>query len=270
MGRIGLAIVTAAAAAASGCGTSDADKNSSEPQTVETPSDLQETEPATDSNTFGSKPDRIASPEFVNYKAIGGEPAWALHVDGDEGRWRFGQPGVPDDTGTIDEFDVANGAPTLRGSTALGTRLVLRATTEPCSDRMSALRYAHSVSLNIGERSYRGCGGGALPPLSLTGTRWTVLALGDRTLEQSGHLHFQADRLFLTGWCPDVVFQITSTGPEGFTVGSRGESQIMCRAITLPGSLTNLLRGRVEATHSSDNVMTLRANGVTATFRRSI
>lgn len=67
-------------------------------------------------------------------------------------------------------------------------------TSKACSDSMSGQNYADTVRIITQGRTLSGCGGAALAPTSLNGTRWVVTALDGRRLADGSKAPSDTDR----------------------------------------------------------------------------
>lgn len=94
----------------------------------------------------------------VAFRGLGTEPGWLVEVDGGD---------APALRAELDygerQLDVAPARPLdagagYAGAAADGTEVTLRITEGECSDGMSDQTYPASIRLQVGERSYRGCG----------------------------------------------------------------------------------------------------------------
>lgn len=100
-----------------------------------------------------------AAARGVGFRAVGNEPGWFMEVD------RGANPAL---RATLDYgeriIEVASAQvldgdpPGYEGTTADGTRVVVQVRREACSDGMSDRSYEASVALQVGERTYQGCG----------------------------------------------------------------------------------------------------------------
>lgn len=100
-----------------------------------------------------------AAERGVGFRAGGGEPGWIVEVDRGES---------PELRATLDygerKIEVARAgavpgdAPRYTGATADGTRVVLSIDRRPCQDGMSGEWFEAGATLEVGDRSYNGCG----------------------------------------------------------------------------------------------------------------
>lgn len=74
-----------------------------------------------------------------------------------------------------------------------------------CNDGMSDRTFAHRVSVTANGATYKGCGGGILPPVNLNGTRWNITQINDAVLSEelarAASVQFADGRMALTVGC---------------------------------------------------------------------
>ena len=132
-----------------------------------------------------------SAPEGIRtYSARGNEPFWLAQVDATELRWTT--PEAPDAVvwSGVTRTDRADGFD-LR-AVRDGVTLSLSATAALCRDTMSGMPYPHTVTVQVGETGYRGCGGEARD--LLMANEWTVATLrGSPAGERPPTLQFTAD-----------------------------------------------------------------------------
>lgn len=119
-------------------------------------------EPARSAASAPTVPDSpwdAAAARGVAFRAVGNEPGWYAEVD---------RGAVPAMRATLDYGDrrvevphavaLDGDASGYHGKARNGTSVVLRIRREPCSDGMSDQTYDTSVTLDVGDTTYRGCG----------------------------------------------------------------------------------------------------------------
>jgi heat shock protein HslJ len=126
--------------------------------------------------TLPEAPAMKAAP--TTYKALGTEPFWSLAIDGK--RMVFTLAG---------EHHVF-GASTVSSLSFNGWRHVSKTITAditftPCSDGMSGRTYKDTVTVMVGKKTYKGCGGGILAPASMERTVWRVASINGAKIPAS-------------------------------------------------------------------------------------
>jgi len=125
------------------------------------------------------------------YRAHGTEPFWNLTIDARS--LRFAVNGARPIT-------IARPRPIVgfNGERYVTPRLTVDVTHMPCNDGMNDQRYHDTVTVSIGRRRFRGCGGGVIdqPQNALIGN-WRILSINGRpTLERSpATIRFEGDRV---------------------------------------------------------------------------
>ncbi len=125
------------------------------------------------------------------YRAVGTEPFWALTIDGRT--MRLVEPGRRD---TVVARPVAR--PSFNGERYLARGMTVEVTRSRCNDGMSDRIYRDTVTVQVGRRTLKGCGGAADSPRSqLANTRWTVWQVNGRAIQTYTPLtvNFTADRI---------------------------------------------------------------------------
>lgn len=152
-----------------------------------------------------------AAPD-MRYRASGTEPFWSLAIDGK--RMVF----------TLAGDHHVFGANTVSRSSFNGWRHVSKTITAdvtftPCSDGMSDRTYKDTVTVMVGKQTYKGCGGGILPPASMERTVWRINSInGIEILASQGALvSFGDDRMSGTVGCNRLGSDYTyAAGKLGF------------------------------------------------------
>jgi len=112
------------------------------------------------------------------YRATGRMPDWTLQIDrgtiryfGDNGRTRVVVPAP-----------VAR--PSFNGMRYVTPRITVDLTYAPCRDGRSGNVYHDRVTVTVGLRTVRGCGGDRLvTPSTLADTRWTIVRVDGRPVQ---------------------------------------------------------------------------------------
>ena len=106
----------------------------------------------------------------TTYQALGTEPFWSLAIEGK--RMVFTLPGEHHVFGAS-----AVSSPSLDGWRHISKTITADVTFTPCSDGMSDRTYKDTVTVMVGKKTYKGCGGGVLPPASLERTDWRITSI---------------------------------------------------------------------------------------------
>lgn len=106
------------------------------------------------------------------FVADGFEPFWHLEIDGnrvtfDPGDGSAGLRAVP-----------VRRQRTPGGSRYVSPRIIVQIWREDCGSE-DGDRSSHNVRIRVGTRTFNGCGGNLLPPLSLEYTGWRIIRIGD-------------------------------------------------------------------------------------------
>jgi heat shock protein HslJ len=106
----------------------------------------------------------------TSYKAHGTEPFWGLTLN--NGVMTFSDP----DGGDVRVADY-QARPSFNGWRYTSNKITADATFVECSDGMSDWTYKDSVTVKVGEKQYKGCGGGIIAPDTLERTVWRVVSI---------------------------------------------------------------------------------------------
>jgi heat shock protein HslJ/uncharacterized membrane protein len=134
------------------------------------------------------------------YRALGTEPFWALTIDGRT--MRLDEPGVPPLT-----VSAPPPRPSFNGRRYVTRRMMVDINAAPCSDGMSDRRYPERVTVMVGRRTLRGCGGLPIGDAPVAGTRlegapWAIAIIGGRPVTHEGaEMRFEGGRLTGSAGC---------------------------------------------------------------------
>lgn len=106
----------------------------------------------------------------TTYKALGTEPFWSLAIDGK--RMVLTLAGAHHVFGAS-----AVSSPSVNGWRHVSKTITADVTFTPCNDGMSDRTYKDTVTVIVGKETYKGCGGGILPPASLERTAWRIVSI---------------------------------------------------------------------------------------------
>jgi heat shock protein HslJ len=144
--------------------------------------------------TLPEAPPMKAAPAY--YDALGTEPFWSLEAydnimsfnDGDEQITR------------VMEYRATS---TLNGWRYVSKNVTADVTFTQCSDGMSDRTYKDTVTVTRGKETFKGCGGGILPPTSLEHTVWRVASINgaETPPSQGAPLSFDDGRMSGTVGC---------------------------------------------------------------------
>jgi heat shock protein HslJ/uncharacterized membrane protein len=142
----------------------------------------------------------IAAPREAPYKAVGTEPGWALTIErgliryvGDYGRTRVTTAApVP--------------RPSFNGLRYVTPRITVDVTRSRCSDGMSDRDYPDSVTVTVGRKTVRGCGGDpiAAPPRApVIEGNWEIQAIEGRPVRgpRAATISFSGNRISGNSGC---------------------------------------------------------------------
>ena len=161
-------------------------------------------------------------PDFV---ARGNEPGWIVRMN-DTGLTFQTMDGDPVTIAPPPVAETVDGVKIYK-STADGQSFQLAVADELCMDSMTGMPHPATVSVEVGERQFQGCGG---EPATLLHGEWTVAQVDGKptvagsevslTFEAGGHLSGAAS-------CNRYFAEFTLTG-EGLTISDAGATMMMC------------------------------------------
>jgi len=142
----------------------------------------------------------------VNYRALGTEPFWSLVITDGEMLLE-----TPDSRPLRSRPFTAR--PSFNGWRYVSDRMTVDVTFTPCSDGMSDRTYKDSVTVEVGDRVYRGCGGGISAPKNLAGTSWTIESINGQAVhpQQKAQVTFGDGRLSATLGCNRLMAEYSFT-----------------------------------------------------------
>jgi heat shock protein HslJ len=117
-----------------------------------------------------SAPQGALPVEALKYSALGTEPFWSLKIENGTMAFDHGD----------DVSAKANSYTTQRrpnGWRYVSDEMTVDVTFEECSDGMSEFNYKDSVTVAVRDLTYKGCGGGILPPTDFERTSWRVTSI---------------------------------------------------------------------------------------------
>lgn len=191
------------------------------------------------------------------YFALGTEPFWSLEIT--PARLNFH---------VADGFHLAianpGARPSFNGERYVAERTSVDVTHSPCSDGMSDRRYADTVTVEAGGRTWRGCGGMVLAPTSLADTRWRIVFIdgvapvGDRPAE----IAFADGRLSGSAGCNRLSGSYNSDGTR-FTAGPIAATRMACapNVTAQEARVTAILGGPLAMRFNDRGRLVLSADG---------
>jgi heat shock protein HslJ len=139
-----------------------------------------------------------AAARVAIYHAVGTEPGWTLDIGG-------GSIVYVGDYGKT-RITTRTPAPrvTFNGRRYVTRRITIDITRATCSDGMSDREYPERVTVTIGRRTVRGCGGVPVATAAqLDGSRWTIIRVDGRPIRTARptDIRFSGDRVSGNAGC---------------------------------------------------------------------
>lgn len=178
-------------------------------------------------------------PRDDTYRAAGTEPFWAVTID--RRTMRFEAPGERPFT-----VPAPQPRPSFNGHRYVTPRMTVDVTHARCSDGMSDRRYPDTVTVTIGRRTLKGCGGApAAEHVSVIEGNWRVVSIAGQPVRGRAPLAvaFQDGRISGNGGCNgfggDFRFQrgVLDAGPLISTRRACAEPALMRQETALTGLL---------------------------------
>lgn len=143
----------------------------------------------------------------ATYKALGTEPFWSLAIEGK--RMVFTLAGEHHVFGAS-----AVSRPSVNGWRYVSKTITADVAFTPCSDGMSDRTYKDTVTVMVGKKTYKGCGGGVLPPVSLESTVWRIASINGAKIpaSQGALVSFGDGRMIGTVGCNRLGSDYTYAG----------------------------------------------------------
>ena len=207
-----------------------------------------------------------ASARTETYRAVGTEPGWTLTIEG----------GWISYVGDYGKTRVRTRAPAARpsfnGRRYVTRRIVVDITRAPCSDGMSDRRYPERVTVTMGRRSVKGCGGEpVIDAASLDGSHWTIASIDGRPVRTARptEVRFEGDRISGNAGCNSFG------GSYRIERGSLGADRVISTKMACPGpgmavegKFLAIIGGPARITRAGDRTLTLSSGKGTATLTR--
>lgn len=167
-----------------------------------------------------------ASARTETYRAVGTEPGWTLTIErgwinyaGDYGKTRI-------------RVKAPIARPSFNGRRYITRRIVVDITRAPCSDGMSDRKFPDRVTVTIGRRSVKGCGGDpVLDTAALDGSHWTIASIDGRPVRtaRATEIRFEGDRITGNAGCNSFG------GGYRIDRGSLSASRVISTKMACPG-----------------------------------
>jgi heat shock protein HslJ len=195
---------------------------------------------------------RIPAP----YGAGGSEPWWSLGIE--HGRITYD----PADGNPIIRVPAARRQPIRNGYRYVTPQLTVDVRHVRCED--DALRaYADTVRVTANRRTYEGCGGAVLPPLSLADTDWVIVSIGGTAVHGDGNsLGFREGRMIGRAGCNEFSGTYRERRPV-LTLGRLAVTRMACPGArgTLEWRALRILAGPVRMRFVNGDDLILTGDG---------
>lgn len=164
----------------------------------------------------------------TTYKALGTEPFWSLAIEGE--RMVFTLAGEHHVFGAS-----AVSRPSFNGWRHVSKTITADVTFAQCSEGMSDRTYKDTVTVMVGKETYKGCGGGVLPPASLERTVWRIASINGAAIsaDQGASVSFGDGRMSGTVGCNRLGSDYT------FAAGKLGFGPVMSTRMACQEPLTS-------------------------------
>jgi len=207
-----------------------------------------------------------ASARTETYRAVGTEPGWTLTI----------QRGWITYVGDYGKTRVRTKAPVARPSFN-GRRYVTRQITvditrAPCSDGMSDRRFPERVTVTVGRRTVRGCGGDpVIDTARLDGSHWTIASIDGRPVRTARptEVRFEGSRIAGSAGCNSFG------GDYRIDRGSLSASRVISTRMACPGpgmavegKFLAIIAGPARIVMNGDRTLTLSSAKGDATLAR--
>ncbi len=200
------------------------------------------------------------------YIARGNEPGWILKMDGKtiayEGEYGETKVRVP----------APLSRPSFNGMRHVFDRMTVDITFASCTDGMSGLRFADTVTVTADGKQVRGCGGRALPPESLNDTTWSIVMINQLPVLQGipAEVRFAEGKVTGTAGCNRFNGNY-SANMNALTLGAIASTRMMCpeKQMAQEARFLALFGGKLAIRYSVDGSLLLfDGKGNQATLRQ--
>ncbi len=207
-----------------------------------------------------------ASPRTETYRAVGTEPGWTLTIErglikyvGDYGKTRI-----------TTKAPVAR--PSFNGRRYVTPRITIDITRGTCSDGMSDRQYPERVTVAIGRRTVKGCGGQPMIDAALLdGTRWAIASIDGRPARTARptEIRFEGDKISGSAGCNSFG------GSYRIERGSFTAERVISTRMACPGpgmavesKFLAIIAGPARMAMTGDRTLTLSTRAGSATLIR--
>lgn len=200
------------------------------------------------------------------YRALGTEPFWALELTGREMVFtEANAPGVR----------IAEAQPRpihgFAGDIYQGQRINLNIVRgQRCSDGMTDRIYPDRVQVRVDGRSFEGCGGEGMMPVSLEGTSWSVASINGRPVPggERYFVRFEGGQLRARFGCNNMSTPAQQDGARLVT-GALVATRMACPDMRDETEAAQVLRLPSDLSWGSGDRLTLSNSGGTIVLRRA-
>ncbi len=200
------------------------------------------------------------------YHALGTEPFWSLDI----GKGSIVFVGQGDGTRIVTRTPAPR--TTFNGRRYVTPRITIDITRTPCSDGMSERRYPDTVTVTIGRRTLRGCGGQpVIDAAFLEGSRWTILTIDGRGVRapRPTEIRFERDRVEGNAGCNSFggAYRIDRSGLTATRVIA---TRMACpgAGMTVERKFLSIIAGPARLSMAGDRLLTLTTKAGSVTLRR--
>jgi len=207
-----------------------------------------------------------AAAQTGTYHAAGTEPFWSLDIGKRSIVFKDQGSGLR----VVTVTPVARAS--FNGRRYVTPRITIDITRSACSDGMSERRYADTVTVSIGRRTYRGCGGDPiLDAVALDGSHWRIASIDGRAVKTArpAQIRFERDRIAGNAGCNSFGGNYRITG------GTLIAERVVSTKMACPGTgmqverkVFGILAGPARITLAG-RTMTLAAPSGTAVLTRT-
>lgn len=202
----------------------------------------------------------------VTYRAVGTEPFWSLSLTGRE--MVFTEANAPGQRIAEPQPRPIHG---FAGDIYQGRRINLNIVRgQRCSDGMSDRVYPDRVQVRVDGRSFEGCGGEGLMPVSLSNTSWSVESLNGRAIAEGDRyfVRFDADRMAARFGCNSLSTPVQQVGAR-LIPGALVATRMACPDMRDETEASQILRLPSDLSWSAGDRLALSNSGGRIVLRRA-
>jgi uncharacterized membrane protein len=200
------------------------------------------------------------------YKAVGTEPFWALELNGRE--MVFTEADAPGVRIIEPQPRPIHG---FAGDIYQGRRINLNIVRgQRCSDGMSDRVYPDRVQVRIDNRSFEGCGGEGMMPVSLENSSWSVESLNGRAVAggERYFVRFEGGQLRARFGCNSLSTPVQQDGMRLVT-GALVATRMACPDMRDETEASQILRLPSDLSWGAGDRLTISNSAGTIVLRRS-